>query len=322
MIDEIVEKALDPRFIAALLSGLAAAATAFTLAQPLLESDQLGKRMKLVSDERELIRRRERERLNTKVSLRSEPRAYMKRVVDQLNLTKWLGDDKAQAKLVTAGYRAASAKTAFLFFRLVTPAVTALATAFYVFVMEAVDQPFFIRIGIVLVAALIGMKLPGVYLSNQTSKRQADMRKAWPDALDLILICVESGMSIENAFRKVGAEIATNSLTLAEEFAVTTAELSYLPDRRNAYENLATRTGLDCVKSITTALIQAERFGTPLGQALRVLAQESRDERMTAAEKKAAALPPKLTVPMIIFFLPVLFVVILTPAAIQVMGIK
>jgi tight adherence protein C len=148
------------------------------------------------------------------------------------------------------------------------------------------------------------------------------MRRSWPDGLDLLLICVESGMSIEQAFRRVASEVGAQCIPLAEELALTTAELSYLAERRTAYENLGNRTGLEAVKSITTALIQAERYGTPLGQALRVLAQESRDIRMNEAEKKAAALPPKLTVPMILFFLPVLFVVIMTPALIQVFGWK
>jgi tight adherence protein C len=137
-----------------------------------------------------------------------------------------------------------------------------------------------------------------------------------------MLICVESGMSVDAAFKKVSEEVGTQSIPLAEELALTTAELSYLQDRRQAYENLATRTNIDGVKAVCTALIQAERYGTPLGQALRVLAQENRDMRMAEAEKKAAGLPPKLTVPMILFFLPVLFVVILGPAAIRVMDIR
>ena len=142
------------------------------------------------------------------------------------------------------------------------------------------------------------------------------MRRAYPDSLDLLLICVESGMSIEHAFRKVASEIGTSSVALAEEFTLTTAELSYLQDRRIAYENLALRTGLDAVKQIVTVLIQSERYGTPLGSALRVVSQESRDNRLM----EAASLPPKLTVPMIIFFLPCLFAVILTPAFLQIGG--
>jgi tight adherence protein C len=164
------------------------------------------------------------------------------------------------------------------------------------------------------------VKSPELFLKNLTTKRQLSMRRAWPDALDLMLICVESGLSIEQSFRRVSHEVGTQSPALAEELMLTTAELSYLPERRVAYENIASRTGLEQVKSVTTALIQAERYGTPLGTALRVLSQESRDQRMSDAEKKAAALPPKLTVPMILFFLPVLFVVIMTPALIQVFG--
>jgi tight adherence protein C len=175
------------------------------------------------------------------------------------------------------------------------------------------------QIGIVIGASYLGIKAPELFISNTIANRQMSMQRAFPDALDLMLICVESGMSIEHAFRKVGQEIGAQSIPLAEEFALATAELSYLPDRRMAYVNLAARTGLESVKQISTVLIQAEKYGTPLGQALRITAQESRDMRMLEAEKKAAALPPKLTVPMIVFFLPVLMVVVLSPAAIQVM---
>ncbi|TXN22909.1 type II secretion system F family protein [Methylobacterium sp. WL9] len=313
-----IELLTNPKVGAMVLTGLAAAATVFTLVQPLVETDKLGKRMKLVSDEREQLRQREREKLTNKSSLRSEPKAYMKRIVDRFQLSAWLGTDTAKAKLVMAGFRGQGAETAFLFFRLVSPAVAAVVAIFYLFVLGVLDQPFIVRFGLVILALFIGIKVPELYLSNRTSKRQAEIKRAWPDALDLTLICVESGMAVENSFRRVGIEIATQSVVLAEEFALTVAELSYLPDRRAAYENLANRVGLDAVKSITTALIQAERYGTPVGQALRVLAQESRDQRLNDAEKKAAALPPKLTVPMILFFLPVLFVVILTPAIIQI----
>src|SRR5262249_34989209 len=141
---------------------------------------------------------------------------------------------------------------------------------------------------------------------------------AFPDALDLLLICVESGMSVEVAFRRVATEIVGQSVALSEEFTLTTAELSYLQDRKTAYENLAARTGLESVKSVCLALQQSERYGTPLGQSLRVRAQENRDMRMSEAEKKAAAPPPKLTVPMILFFLPCLFIVILGPSYIRI----
>ena len=143
-------------------------------------------------------------------------------------------------------------------------------------------------------------------------------RSPGADALDLLLICVESGMSIEAAIQKVGAEVGSSSMELAEELSLLTAELSYLPDRRLAYEGLARRTNHPGIKSVATAMIQAERYGTPLGTALRVMAKENRDLRLSAADKKAAALPAQLTVPMILFFLPVLFVVILGPVVIRV----
>ena len=168
--------------------------------------------------------------------------------------------------------------------------------------------------------AVAGYVLPSILLKNRILKRQQSIQRAWPNALDLLLICVESGMGIDQALRKVADEIGLESVDLAEELTLTVAELSYLPDRRQAFENLSMRTGLDTVKGVVASLKQAERHGTSLGASLRVLSQENRDLRLAAAEKKAAALPPKLTVPMILFFLPVLFAVIITPAAIQIMS--
>ncbi len=322
MIDDIAAKLFNPRFMGTLLTAVAVAATAFAVAQPFFETDKLAKRMKLVGDEREQIRRRERAqgtRTVTRATLRVEPKAYMKSIVERYQLQRWLATDTAKRKLMQAGYRGQGAETAFLFFRLVVPVASLIGALFYLFVLEALDVSYLMRFGLMIGAAYVGIKAPELFLVNAAKKRQAEIRKAWPDALDLTLICVESGMAIEHAFRKVSTEIATSSVVLAEELALMTAEMSFLPDRRQAYENLVLRTGLDAVKAVATALSQAERYGTPIGQALRVLAQESRDQRMTEAEKKAAGLPPKLTVPMILFFLPVLFVVIITPAVIQIM---
>jgi len=324
IVEALTDRLLDSQFMLALLAAVAAAGTVLTLALPLAERNALDKRMKAVALERDKIRARERERMmgQQRASLRQQPKAYMKQVVDRFNLGHWLGTDTARARLTMAGYRGQQAEIAFLFFRMVLPIGLCLFTAFYVFVLLKLQQPLAIRLGIVIFAAYAGIKLPELFVSNAIQKRQVSIRRAWPDALDLLLICVESGMSIEQAFRKVAQEIGPQSVPLAEELTLATAELSYLPDRRAAFENLGTRTGLDIVKNVATALIQAERYGTSLGQALRVLAQESRDQRMNEAEKKAAALPPKLTVPMILFFLPVLFVVIITPALIQVFGWK
>ncbi|PZU94296.1 MAG: type II secretion system protein [Chelatococcus sp.] len=321
MISTIVGLLTDSQFMLSMVVAVAAAATVLTIAIPLTEGSSLQKRMKSVSVERDKIRAREREKLSRqkdKVSLRPEPKEYMRRIVTRFKLGDWLGTETAKKQLTMAGYRGQQAEVAFLFFRLVTPAGMFLFTLFYVFFINGFDQPPILRFGMALFGAYLGIKAPEIFLSNQIAKRQASMKLAFPDALDLLLICVESGMSIEHAFRKVSTEIGTQSVPLAEEFALCTAELSYLADRKQAYENLAQRTGLEGVKSVVTALVQAERYGTPLGTALRTLAQEGRDQRMNEAEKKAAALPPKLTVPMILFFLPVLFIVILTPALVQV----
>ena len=297
------------------------AAVLWVVTTQLVERSEQTKRMKAVAVEREKIRIRERERLSSgqeKVNLRMAPKAYMKQIVEQFNLGKWLGTDTARQNLTMAGYRSNNAEYAFLFFRLLMPILLLVFSAVYVFGILKINQPPIVKLGMVIAATFLGIKAPEIFLTNKIKKRQASIRRAFPDALDLLLICVESGMSIENGFRKVSQEIGSQSVPLAEELALTTAELSYLPVRRQAFENLGLRTGLEGVRSICTALIQAEKYGTPVGQALRVLAQENRDERMNAAEKKAAALPPKLTVPMILFFLPVLFIVILTPALCQV----
>ena len=323
MVDLVIERLHDTKFLATLLAAIAAAATVFTLAIPLLSPDHLGKRMKSVAVERERLRQRERERIarGEKISIRPTPKQYMKTVVERFNLAKWVGQEAAIEKLVQAGYRGQAPYVAFLFFRMVSAIAAFVGALFYVFLVAELDQPAFMKFGMALFAAYLGLQLPYILLKNKIGKRQLSIKRAFPDALDLLLICVESGMSIEAAFRRVSQEVGTQSVPLAEEFMLTTAELSYLQDRRQAYENLAKRTDLDGVKAVCMALQQSERYGTPLGQMLRVMAQENRDMRMSEAEKKAAGLPPKLTVPMILFFLPVLFVVILGPAAIKLMKI-
>ncbi len=280
--------------------------------------------MKAVAFEREKIRQRERERLvqGSKVALRQSPKAYMKTVVESFNLSKWVGQEEAHAMLMQAGYRGQAPYVTYLFFRMIMPIAMMAASLFYVFVVVHLEQPTLIKIGISIGAAYFGMLSPNLFLKNRIQRRQLSIKRAFPDALDLLLICIESGMSVEASFQKVSEEIGSQSIELAEELTLTTAELSYLPDRRQAYDNLARRVGLEGVKAVCLALQQSERYGTPLGTTMRVLSQENRDMRMSEAEKKAAGLPPKLTVPMILFFLPVLFIVILGPAAIKVMAIQ
>jgi tight adherence protein C len=321
MLDIVLKNLGDPHFIAFLLAALGCAATALTVIVPLLQTDNLGRRIKTVGSERERIRVREREKLGAsqnKTQLRVKPSTMLKNLVDALNLTSWLSTQKAKETLAKAGFRGAGAEYAFVTFRLFSPIAFAALAIVYIFIIAQWAQPLLIRIGFVMFTMYLGVKAPEIYLRNSTAKRQKSLERAYPNTLDLMLICAESGMSIEHTVRKVSAEIGVESIDMAEELTLLAAEMSYLPDRRTAFENFSARTGLESVRSLTTVLIQAERYGTPLGAGLRVLSQESRDRRMTAAEKKAAALPPTLTVPMILFFLPGLFAAILTPAAIQI----
>lgn len=324
MVEFLVSKLHDVHFMTMMLAAIAASATVYSLVMPLFAGEGLAKRMKAVANERERIRQRERERLHKseKVSLRQTPKQLVSKVVDDFNLTKWLAQEAARDKLIMAGYRGQAPYITFLFARLVAPIVLFVGSVVYVFLIAHMDQSMPIKIGICVGAAYLGLQAPMLFLRNAISKRQLSIKRAFPDALDLLLICIESGMSVEMAFRKVAVEIVGQSIALSEEFTLTTAELSYLQDRKVAYENLARRTGLEGVKSVCLALQQAERYGTPLGHSLRVMAQENRDMRMNEAEKKAAALPPKLTVPMILFFLPVLFVVILGPTGIKISAMQ
>ena len=311
----------DKRILAMICAAIAAGATVITLAMPLLGGNELEKRMAAVAAEREKIRQRERERLSRgdKTTRRASPKQYMQTVVEKFNLSNLLGEETMRSLLVQAGFRGEGPYVVFLFFRMVAPLAMLSITAFYVFVLLKLDYPWTVNVGICIAATYLGIYLPNLFVRNRITRRQLSINRAFPDALDLMLICVESGMSLETTFQRVSQEIGTQSIELAEELTLATAELSYLSDRRQTFENLAKRVPLDGIKSLCMALQQSEKFGTPVAQTLRVIAQENRDQRMTAAEKKAAALPPQLTVPMILFFLPVLFVVILGPAVIKVM---
>jgi len=321
MLDLVLEKLGDAHFMSFLLAALGCAATAVTVVVPMLQTDNLSRRIRAVGDERERIRQRERERLNAKENrnqLRQRPSNMLRRLVDTLNLTSWLSTETAKQTLAKAGFRGAGAEYAFVAGRLLAPIAFAIIATVYVFFVAHWQQPVAIKLGAVMAAVYLGVKAPEIYLRNATQKRQKSLERAYPNTLDLMLICAESGMSIEHTVRKVSSEIGIESVEMAEELTLLAAEMSYLQDRRTAFENLNARTGMESMRSLTTVLIQSERYGTPLGAALRVLSQESRDHRMNLAEKKAAALPPTLTVPMILFFLPGLFAAILTPAVIQI----
>lgn len=313
---------VSPENLVMIVTAVLVFATIVTLAGPAMNTNSLDKRIKNVRNRREELRRKSRQAMEQSgraSSIRgAEARGLMRKVVDALNLQKAFEDPDLQDKLQQAGLRGNKPAVAFYFFRLASPIILFAGTAFYVFMVNDFGLPTVTRWCLAFGLGILGYYAPNVYLKNAAQKRQQSIMGAFPDALDLLLICVESGMSIEAAFHKVSTEVGSQSIELAEELSLTTAELSYLQDRRTAYENLAKRTNHLGVKAVCTSLIQAERYGTPLGQALRVMAKENRDMRLATAEKKAASLPAKLTVPMIVFFLPVLFVVILGPAIIRI----
>jgi tight adherence protein C len=321
----MIQALTNPDNILAAFVAIVVFATLVTLATPMMGQTSLEGRLKSVANRREELRRKSREALNrNNVSaggLRHTDEGLYKRVVERLQLSRLLEDPKVVEKLAQAGFRGPRPVSTFYFFRMVAPILIGLLTAFYIYVVNDFGLAPMPRITVCMLGVFIGYYAPNIYISNIAAKRRESIVAAFPDALDLLLICVESGMSIEAAVMKVGQEVGGSSIELAEELSLLTAELSYLPERRLAYEGLAKRTNHPGIKSVVTAMIQAERYGTPLGAALRTMAKENRELRMSAAEKKAAALPAKLTVPMILFFLPVLFVVILGPAILRVQDI-
>ncbi len=297
-------------------------ATLYMLASPLLEGDKLKKRMDSVANARETMRQTRMENLNNagRDNLRPEAKGNIKQLVDNLSLEKLLEASGLRDKLAQAGLRGQRPLYMFYFFRLTLPIVFGIFGLIFLIGLNTPEWEMLQRVAGTIGLVAFGYYLPGIYIANISSKRIKAIVPVFPDALDLLLICVESGMSIELAFARVAKEMADNSVELAEEFSLTTAELSYLQSRRQAYENLGRRNNHPGIRAVATALVQAERYGTPLGDSLRTMANENRQLRVTQAEKKAASLPAKLTVPMILFFLPVLFIVILTPAAMRLGG--
>lgn len=319
---DFVDAWLKPELVVMLLAAIFTFVTVLTFALPLLARDRTSQRMKVMATERDKMRSERMAELSKDSGqgrLRQAPKGFMQQIVNQFNLRGTFESDDLKNRLKMAGLRGQAPLVAYMFFRLVAPIIVTIVALIYLFLLTNYGYPPIVKFGIAIGAGYLGFYLPNMFIENLVQRRQSAISHAFPDSLDMLLICVQAGMSIEAAFGKVSKEVASQSMELAEEFSLTTAELSYLQDRRMAFENLGKRTGISGIKAVATALIQAERYGTPVSQALRVMAKENRDMRMSEAEKKAAALPPKLTVPMIVFFLPVLFVVILGPAVLQVM---
>ena len=325
--DNLVRTLTNSDFLIAVFAAISAAAVVFSLGSALFGGgSKMKQRIKRVALEREKLRAEEMARVrggekqDQRGLRRVAGREYMRNVVDRFSLQKLFADEGTIEALARAGYRGQGPLTTYLFLRFVTPFVIFALAFAYLSLTVFADRPLWMNAVYALFLGLAGSYLPVLLLKNRTIKRQQSIKRAWPDALDLMLLCVEAGMSVEHAFKRVSKEIGLQSAELAEELTLTTAELSFLEDRTRAYDNLGKRTGRDNVKAVMTSLIQADRYGTSVGQSLRVMAEEGREARMMEAEKKAAALPPKLTVPLILFILPVLFIVIISPALIRVFG--
>lgn len=287
---------------------------------PLVQKDSLGARLKVVAERRQELSRQQQAKFQQRHRL--TPRGHvslMKRLLEGLKLENLIASKAIRTKLAQAGWRGQNAAIIFAFTRIALPVVFSILIILVMTFTNKMDYSFPMKMLVLGGAAAIGFYLPGLIVSNTAQNRQKTMMRSFPDALDLMVICVESGLSIEAAFNKVSEEMAESAPELSEEIGLATAELAFLGDRRMAFDNLAERTGMAAIKSLVTALIQSEKYGTPVSLSLRVLSQENREARMAIAEKKAGALPAQLTVPMILFFLPVLFVVVLGPAIIQAM---
>jgi len=291
--------------------------SAWMVVSPMLEGDKKKKRMESVATAREAMRKTRLDDLQNEARLRSDGRGVAKNLVDKFSLEKLLEASDLKDKMAQAGLRGQKPIYVFYMTRLIAPMALGVFGLLTLIVLNLPEWEFMQRVAGTIALMIFGYYLPALYVRNIANKRLASIMPVFPDALDLLLICVESGMSVELAFAKVAEEMGDSSVEMAEEFSLTTAELSYLTSRRLAYENLARRNNHPGIRAVATALVQAERYGTPLGDTLRTMANENRQMRVMQAEKKAAALPAKLTVPMILFFLPVLFIVILTPAAMR-----
>jgi tight adherence protein C len=245
--------------------------------------------------------------------------SVMRQVVAALKLMQTQQTDKLHDHLAQAGLRSRDAVIVFLFFKVAMPVLLAALTFMLVYLLEVGDLSPGSKLLALLGGAVLGFFVPELYVSNQVKKRQLALSKALPDGLDLLVICAESGLSLDAALDRVANEIGGASAALAEELSLTSIELGFLPERRQALLNLNRRTNLPAIRGVVNTLLQTEKYGTPLSQSLRVLANEFRDQRLLKAEEKAARLPATLTVPMIVFILPVLFIVLVGPAIINVM---
>ena len=291
------------------------------IAMPFLERDQLAPRLKAVAERREELRQNLQAQ-NAKASRpgRKEALGLADKLLGRLNLRNQIDDKDIRNRLAQAGWRGQPPAVIFVTARILLPIVMSGLAAVLFMVLGVFKLSFGMQLASVFGGLVLGYYLPNIIIKNNATKRQEGITLGFPDALDLMVICVEAGLSLEAAFTRVSREIGENTPDLAEELGLTTAELSFLGDRRQALSNFADRVGTPESRALVTSLVQSEQYGTPLTLSLRVLSQENRDSRMSRAEQKAGSLPAMLTGPMIVFFLPVVFVVLLGPAIIQIMN--
>lgn len=312
---------LNIEFVMILLSALAAAGTFVALVIPLMNKSERKERVRAVIEKKRKVLF-EQTRDQSKKTYKADDKALSasESVAAAYKMQALLGDmgQKIRDQMTQAGYRNPNAPVKYMMARF---GLAVFLVLFSLLIITKGDKEIDNDIAAVIVlgAAFVGYMLPKVLLKNMIQKRALDINQAFPDALDMMLICVQGGIGLEQTVNRIAEEISEHSPILAEELGVLSAEMAMLNDRRGALQDFARRVGSGAAKSFATALIQAEQYGTSVSQAMRVMSDELREARMAEAERKAAALPPKLTVPMILFFLPVLFVIILVPTVMQAM---
>ncbi|AJP70924.1 pilus assembly protein TadC [Sphingomonas hengshuiensis] len=310
---------VDVFTVATILSAIAAAAVIFAIYTAATVRDPMTKRVKALNDRREQLKAgitASTSKRRARLVQKNEATDRIRALLLSLKVLQESQVKVAQTKLLQAGIRRKEWAVAVIFGRLVLPILIGGPMLYLVYGTQAfADWSPLKAYGLVAGSFILSYKAPDLYLNNKITKRSHAIRKGLPDALDLLVICAEAGLTVDAAFHRVAKELGRAYPELGEEFSLTAIELGFLTDRRQAFENLALRIDLDAIRGVVTTMIQTEKYGTPLASALRVLSAEFRNERMMRAEEKAARLPAIMTIPLILFILPVLFIVILGPAA-------
>jgi tight adherence protein C len=310
---------VDVIMVATVLAAVATFAVLLAIYAATTVRDPMAKRVKALNERREQLKAgiiASTSKRRKKITNRNEAADKVRSVLSSLKMLQDEQVVKAQMKLLQAGYRSKDLAFVVIFARFALPLVFGTTMIVGVYLLDWFpDWSALKRYGLVAGSLIGSYKAPDIFLKNKIGKRSAAIRKGIPDALDLLVICAEAGLTVDAAFSRVAKELGKAYPELGDEFALTSIELGFLTDRRSAFENMAMRINLDAVRGVVTTMIQTEKYGTPLASALRVLSAEFRNERMMRAEEKAARLPAIMTVPLIFFILPVLFIVILGPAA-------